>query len=179
MKPRGTRTLQVLHLHAGVIQADFKGCFIQLIAELNQRPQFAFVDLHVIEVDISKTVRGEPALVHDWHQHLDFIAAGCHVVIALPVYASFSRAHRATMTGPRPITDKTWPRGKPGLTAEERILVDAENMIADFTIAAVTAASKARVLTFFACPEDLRRTWRGNPASIWQRQSFSYWKVPP
>ena len=176
--PRGTRKLQVLHIHAGVITADFKGCLIQLIAEFNQRPQFAFVDLHVAEVDLSKKVHGEPALVQDWKHQLDFIKESCHIVIALPAYSSFSCARHATMSGPRPVRDKTWPRGKPGLTGEERILVDAENMMADFSIAAVGAAFASGSLVFFACPEDLGKTWRGNPASLWQWQSVRLLETP-
>ena len=101
-----------------------------------------------------------------------FIAAGCNVVLALPAYSWFSRARHASITGPRPIRDKTWPRGKPGLAAQECILVDAENLIAHFTIAAITAAGKARAFVFFACPEDSGRTWRGNPASLWQWQEI-------
>ena len=72
------------------------------------------------------------------------------------------------MAGPRPLRDASWPRGRPDLTEAERDKVNKANILTDFAIQALRAAAERNVLALLEFPEDLGKTAKGTPASIWR-----------
>ena len=74
--------------------------------------------------------------------------------------------------GPRPVRDSTWPRGRPDLTPVETKAVSDANVLADYAIQAMALAEAKGKFCLLEFPEDLGRTPRGTPASIWQDPSL-------
>ena len=95
------------------------------------------------------------------------------VVILSPPCGSWSRANYSDKPGPQPVRSREHPWGKPGLLHRDQLRARNGNEFVHFSIRAVVAAQSCkrrgrRVTTLWEHPEDLGRTRRGTPASVWQ-----------
>ena len=168
---RPLRPWQVIYLYPGVDgRADFQECFAALILEWNAASVFEFmVDLVWLEVDILSTEVATTLLSSvNRARLLAKISTHCDLLICDPAYNTFSRARHSGPEGPPPVRSVAWPRGLPSLAAGHRTLVDEANILMDFMLQAVKTAVISSALVFFRAPEDLGKTRRGTPASVWR-----------
>ena len=89
-------------------------------------------------------------------------------VIATAPCGGFSRAHYANTDGPPPLRSLLYPWGFPWLTGGPLRKTKLENTLVEFTIKTLQAAASVATLGLAEHPEDLGRTKKGDPASIWQ-----------
>ena len=90
------------------------------------------------------------------------------ILALLPPHATFSRLRHKSHRGPAPARDSTWPRGKPTLRASQQQAVQDESAITDYCCALLADLRNRPVTVMLQAPEDLGRTPRGTPASIWR-----------
>ena len=173
---------RVLYLFAGVArQADFGDALRSVVELWNSDASARPIELQLIEVD---TLRG--GLDHNLldegkrTEFLSRISAGeFDVVMVAPPCNTYTRAVFREGPGPKPIRDKTWPRGFPWLEGDARVRAEEGNVLVDFAISALAAAASATHSEEWRCtrgwlefPEDLGAAHLGQPASIWQRSDL-------
>lgn len=95
------------------------------------------------------------------------------VLIHSPPCGSWSRSNWANDSGPQPCRDRQHPWGLPGQKPAQQRRAEKGNVFVKFTIRALKASHEARargfqIASLLEHPEDLGRTHRGEPASIWQ-----------
>ena len=151
-------------------RADFQDCFVALTREWNASSDFEFVvDLVRYEIDVLNTDVTTSLLPSvNRARLLAKISTNCDICISTPAYATFLRARHSSPTGPPPVRNVSWPRGLPRLAVGHRSAVDDANILMDFALQAVNIAAASYSLVFFDAPEDLGRTRRGTPASVWR-----------
>mgnify|MGYP003333509867 CR=1 FL=1 len=93
--------------------------------------------------------------------------------ILSPPCGTWSRANWANDLNPRPCRDKDHPWGFPNQKRQQQRRAETGNEFVHFAIRALEAAEEAkrrghRIRSLLEHPEDLGRTPRGTPASIWQ-----------
>ena len=88
---------------------------------------------------------------------------------ASPPCGSFSRSRSANNMGPRPIRSKAFPRGFPWLQGSSLLQAKIANTLVDFTAEVLAAQMDTSPgLTILEHPEDLGKTGKDIPGSIWQ-----------
>ncbi len=101
------------------------------------------------------------------------VAAACGVLTT----STWSRLRHASMEGPPPVRNSSWPWGLPWLTDGDRREVEKSNDQLRNVLAVLQRArerSPSAVLTFWH-PEDLGRARFGRPASPWQLREVRRW----
>ena len=96
-----------------------------------------------------------------------------HFCICSPPCGTWSRSNWANNSGPQPCRDRKHPWGIPGQRRSQQKRADMGNEFIHFAIRMIKAAGDARHRGFMCRsllehPEDLGRTHRGTPASIFQ-----------
>ena len=94
-----------------------------------------------------------------------------HYVLAAasPPCGTFSRSRSANNKGPRPVRSMTYPRGFPWLKVSSLIQARCANTLVDFTAEVLSAQmGTSPGLTILEHPEDLGKTGKDVPGSIWQ-----------
>ena len=171
VKHRPSQTLTAYYLHAGSDgRADVMECLVQLTNEFNGKASFdVVIDLRVHEVDLllggsslDLETPGRKACI------LASLAADAQLVFITPPYRSLARARHCNHAGPKPLRDKTWPRGRPRLQQADQALVDVENVAIDFIMEVLHLAGEKNITAMLEAPEDLGKARLGVPASIWQ-----------
>ena len=107
----------------------------------------------------------------DAGRRADYLArlrAMVEVLINSPPCDTFSRARHSAMPGPPPVRDWQRQRGFNNLAPWAQKSVQDANTLADFALEAMHVAADAGVLAVREFPEDLGRTHRGTPASLWR-----------
>ena len=111
------------------------------------------------------------------------------IVIHSPPCGSWSRANYANNLPPKPCRSQRHPWRFPHNSLAQRKRAEKGDIFVHFTIRAIQAAQRAKargfqVASLLEHPEDLGRTHRGEPASIWQlpdlRSAFGcgrFWAV--
>ena len=95
------------------------------------------------------------------------------VQILSPPCGTWSRANWANDLKPQPCRDRTHPWGFPNQKRQQQQRAETGNEFVHFAIRALAAGEEAksrghRIRSLLEHPEDLGRTPRGTPASIWQ-----------
>ena len=169
-KPRPSQTLTAYYFHAGGDgRADVMECLIQLTTEFNKDATFDFaIDLRVHEVDL--LLGGSTLDLQAPGRKASILSAlsDAHFVFITPPYKTFARARHCNHAGPKPLRDKTWPRGRPRLQQADREAVQLENVVLDFIMDVLHLAGEKNVPALLEAPEDLGKARLGIPASIWQ-----------
>ena len=153
---------RILYLFAGrQRQADLEDALLACVKGFNESSTQFFIHLALIQVD---TLRGGAA--HDLQsleRQQDHIAAILRgefdLVLVAPPCNTFSRAVFSNHPGPRPIRDRTWPRGFPWLEADKRMLADEANNLVD---------SASLILPLLRCGA-LRQESRARQSPAWRR----------
>ena len=109
-----------------------------------------------------------------------------HITIFAPPCGSFSRSSYANNLKPQPVRSREHPWGYPWNHGGDRKRAEKGNEFVLFALRGIRAAQQAKrrghwVRSFLEHPEDLGRTPRGTPASIWQfedtRKAFGEFKA--
>ena len=96
-----------------------------------------------------------------------------HLAAASPPCGSFSRSRSANNRGPRPIRSKKFPRGFPWLQGSSLVQARCANILVDFTAEVLAAQMETSPgLTILEHPEDLGKTGKDVPGSIWQLENI-------
>ena len=95
-----------------------------------------------------------------------------HLAAASPPCGSFSRSRSANNQGPKPVRSREFPRGFPWLRGAALKQTKLANILVDFTTRVLAAQMEnCPGLTILEHPEDLGRTGRDVPGSIWQLEN--------
>ena len=170
VEPReGFPTLRVAYFFAGTHR---KGSIADQFAKLCRESGYG---LKVCEVDIH--VGGSDHDLLDRDKQEEWLArirdGDFDFVILSPPCASWSRSQYANNLKPQPVRSKKHPWGLPGLLKADRRRAETGNTFILFAIRAIVTATEAKrrgvyIRTLLEHPEDLGKTPRGTPASIWQ-----------
>ena len=165
----GHRTLKVAYFFSGIKRKASIGNSLRKLCESSG------TGLIVHEVDIlvggSEHDLMDPSSQDDWMSRVE--AGEFDVCIYSPPCGSWSRANWANDDGPQPCRNRAHPWGIPHQRAKQKERADNGNRFVHFAIRGIEAAARSKlagrdVFSLLEHPEDLGRTHRGQPASIWQ-----------
>ena len=165
-------SLRVTYLFTGQAwHADVGQCFRKLLLEFTNLPDSGFkATLAFREHDLlPNDAIIDQALAT---KVLDGVRDACDILFVLPDLPTFARSRHSHRTGPRPVRDKAYPRGRPLLQPSEKEAVQRDNDVLDFARLALTTAFNAGAHFLFGIPEDLGKSTRGTPASPWQDEGM-------
>ena len=83
------------------------------------------------------------------------------ISLVSPPCNTHSRARHANTDGPRPVRDKTWPGGRPGLTDKEQFAAQQANVLADYSLEDMGKAADASAIAWMEFPEDFGKAALG------------------
>ena len=161
----GARTVRVLYLFAGARRKS------GLARSLRLACKGTGVKIIVEEIDILRGGRRHDLLRKVYRNKiLVKVRKGNYFLTAAsPPCGSFSRSRSANNRGPRPIRSRTFPRGFPWLQGSSLLQARVANTLVDFTAEVLSAQMDTSPgLTLLEHPEDLGKTGKDVPGSIWQ-----------
>ena len=165
----GRTTLKVAYFFSGI------RCKASIAEALNNLCLDSGIEVEFTEIDI--LVGGAAHDLFDKQKQDDFLRAvedgHYRMCILSPPWGTWSRANWANKAGPQPCRTRKNPWGLPGQTASQQRRADKGNEFVPFALRGIRAAQQAKrrghwVRSFLDHPEDLGKTPRGTPASIWQ-----------
>lgn len=156
--------VKVVYLFAGKQRKADIGEFLRA-AEQQGR-----IALELKEFDIERTADHDLTNQALWAEIFTLIESGEWTVIVSPPCNTFSRARFQFLAypGPKPVRNRTWPKGFPWLNNRDRKLVDEANF---FVLNSVEAARRALHYNghfLLEHPEDLGQVQGECPGTIWQ-----------
>ena len=162
-------TLRVAYFFSGV---ERKASIAEFLKSLCEKEGYG-LELHEIDTLVGGEAHDlmSPEVQDTW---IDRIEGGeFDVLFHSPPCGSWSRSNWANDSGPQPCRDRQHPWGLPGQKPAQQRRAAKGNVFVKFTIRALRASQEARarghqVVSLLEHPEDLGRTHRGEPASIWQ-----------
>lgn len=165
----GCPTLKVAYVFGGIFR---KASVFEYLNEFCSKAGFGleFYEVDVLvggsEHDVMDVETQEP-----WIARIESGEFDC--VILSPPSGSWSRANWANNDGPQPCSDRSHRWGLPGQRRQEQRRADNGNKYILFAIRAIHSTRSAvtdngKVFVLLEHPEGLGRTYRGEPASIWQ-----------
>ena len=165
----GQRTLRMAYFFSGVKRKCSVGEHLKTLCEKQG------LGLQIFEVDV--LVGGSEHDLLDgptqdkWIARLEDGEFDC--ILLSPPCGTWSRANWANDSGPKPCRNRRFPWGIPHQRRGQQRRATSGNEFIHFSIRAIKAAQTAKRKGFMVrCvlehPEDLGRTHRGEPASIWQ-----------
>ena len=173
----GQRTFTIAYFFSGIKR---KASIGNSLRKLCMAHGFGLV---VHEVDIlvggSEHDLMDPSAQDTWMGRVEAGEFDC--CIYSPPCGTWSRANWANDDGPQPCRNRAHPWGIPHQRAKQKARADNGNRFVHFAIRGIEAAARSKsagrdVFSLLEHPEDLGRTHRGQPASIWQlpelRQAF-------
>ena len=156
--------VKVIYLFAGKQRKADIGEFLRT-AEQQGR-----ITLELKEFDIERAADHDLTNQDLWADIFTLIESGEWTVIVSPPCNSFSRARFQFLDypGPKPVRNRTWPKGFPWLNNRDREMVDEANF---FVLNCVEAARRALLHNghfLLEHPEDLGQVRGECPGTIWQ-----------
>ena len=156
--------VKVVYLFAGKQRKADIGEFLRA-AEQQGR-----ITLELKEFDIERTADHDLTNQGLWAEIFTLIESGEWTVIVSPPCNTFSRARFQFLAypGPKPVRNRTWPKGFPWLNNRDRKMVDEANF---FVLNSVEAARRALHYNghfLLEHPEDLGQVQGERPGTIWQ-----------
>ena len=176
--PEGAPKMRVAYFFSGTKRRASIG---ECLAVLCRKAGIGLV-MHEVDTMVGGKAHNllDKAAQEDWLSRIhdgDF-----DMCIHSPPCASWSRAPFSDDKPPQPVRNKAHPWGIPWLLKAEQDKARDGNEFVHFTLRALAAAKQAndhghRVRSLWEHPEDLGRTHRGVPASVWQlkatREAFA------
>ena len=158
------RTLKVMYLFAGKRRQSDVGSLLRAAEEAGQ------FNLVLKEIDIE---RGPDHDLRDeqlWESIFAELQQGDWFLIVSPPCNSFSRARfqYRKHPGPRPLRNRTWPKGFPWLSRHNKQIVEEANSFIEQCLAACRFSAAAGGKFLLEHPEDLGLVEGEHPGSIWQ-----------
>ena len=95
--------------------------------------------------------------------------------LLLPSTASWSRARSMGRQGPRALRSRAWPWGVPGLTEEQRRVVEEDNDHLRLTLEVAELLRQQYVPWVLSFPEQFGSTEGETPATIWDLEELVRW----
>ncbi len=158
------KTLKVMYLFAGKRRQSDVGSLLRAAEKAGH------FNLVFREIDIE---RGPDHDLRDkqlWESIFAELQQGDWFLIVSPPCNSFSRARfqYRKHPGPRPLRNRTWPKGFPWLSRRNKQIVEEANSFIDQCLAACRFSVAAGGGFLLEHPEDLGLVEGEHPGSIWQ-----------
>eukprot|EP00435_Cladocopium_sp_Y103_P074800 s19_g51.t1 len=160
-------TVKLMYLFAGKSRRSDVAAF------LRQAEAAGKCHLILKEFDIERSPDHDLRNAALWKEIYSTLEEGGWTVIVSPPCNTFSRARfQVQHPGPKPLRNRTWPRGFPWLSDFHRSKVDEANFFVDqcFHACEVAVAHKGHFI--LEHPEDLGVVHGEHPGSIWQWQEL-------
>ena len=156
--------VNVIYLFAGKQRKADIGEF------LKAAEQRGLVKLQLKEFDIERQADHDLTNQDLWSEIFTLIESGNWVVIVSPPCNTFSRARFQFLKhpGPKPVRNRTWPRGFPWLSGRDRVAVDEANFFVTKSIEAASKSLQHGGHFLLEHPEDLGQVQGECPGTIWQ-----------
>ena len=128
--------------------------------------------IHLVlkEIDIERGPDHDLRDEHLWESIFAELQQGDWFLIVSPPCNSFSRARfqYRKHPGPRPLRNRTWPKGFPWLSRRNKQIVEEANNFIEQCLAACRFSAVAGGKFLLEHPEDLGLVEGEHPGSIWQ-----------
>ena len=156
--------VNVIYLFAGKQRKADIGEF------LKAAEQRGLIKLQLKEFDIERQADHDLTNQDLWSEIFTLIESGNWVVIVSPPCNTFSRARFQFLKhpGPKPVRNRTWPRGFPWLSGRDRVAVDEANFFVTKSIEAASKSLQHGGHFLLEHPEDLGQVQGECPGTIWQ-----------
>ena len=156
--------VNVIYLFAGKQRKADIGEF------LKAAEQRGLIKLKLKEFDIERQADHDLTNQDLWSEIFTLIESGNWVVIVSPPCNTFSRARFQFLKhpGPKPVRNRTWPRGFPWLSGRDRVAVDEANFFVTKSIEAASKSLQHGGHFLLEHPEDLGQVQGECPGTIWQ-----------
>ena len=156
--------VNVIYLFAGKQRKADIGEF------LKAAEQRGLIKLQLKEFDIERQSDHDLTNQDLWSEIFTLIESGNWVVIVSPPCNTFSRARFQFLRhpGPKPVRNRTWPRGFPWLSGRDRVAVDEANFFVTKSIEAASKSLQHGGHFLLEHPEDLGQVQGECPGTIWQ-----------
>ncbi len=156
--------VNVIYLFAGKQRKADIGEF------LRAAEQRGLISLQLKEFDIERQSDHDFTNQDLWSEIFTLIESGNWTVIVSPPCNTFSRARFQFLRhpGPKPVRNRTWPRGFPWLNSRDRKAVDEANFFVTKSIEAAKKALQHDGHFLLEHPEDLGQVQGECPGTIWQ-----------
>ena len=156
--------VNVIYLFAGKQRKADIGEF------LRAAEQRGLISLQLKEFDIERQSDHDLTNQDLWSEIFTLIESGNWNVIVSPPCNTFSRARFQFLRhpGPKPVRNRTWPRGFPWLNSRDRKAVDEANFFGTKSIEAAKKALQHGGHFLLEHPEDLGQVQGECPGTIWQ-----------
>ena len=161
----GIREARVLYLFAGARRRS------GLAKSLRIACKDTGIRVVVDEIDILRGGRQHDLLRRAYREKIMAkVRQGYYqLAAASPPCGTFSRSRSANNRGPKPIRSKAFPLGFPWLQGSSLMQARCANTLVDFTAEVLAAQMETSPgLTILEHPEDLGKTGKDVPGSIWQ-----------
>ena len=137
---------------------------------LRSAEQRGLISLQLKEFDIERQSDHDLTNQDLWSEIFTLIESGNWIVIVSPPCNTFSRARFQFLRhpGPKPVRNRTWPRGFPWLNSRDRKAVDEANFFVMKSIEAAKKALQHGGNFLLEHPEDLGQVQGECPGTIWQ-----------
>ena len=157
-------TMNVVYLFAGKQRKSDIGEF------LRKAEQQGLIKLQLREFDIERQADHDLTNQDLWSEIFTLIESGNWIVIVSPPCNTFSRARFQFLTypGPKPVRNRTWPKGFPWLNNRDRKAVDEANFFVTMSVEAARRALQHGGHFLLEHPEDLGQVQGECPGTIWQ-----------
>ena len=158
------RTLKVMYLFAGKRRQSDVGSLLRAGEEAGH------FNLVLKEIDIERGPEHDLRDKQLWESIFAELQQGDWFLIVSPPCNSFSRARfqYRKHPGPRPLRNRTWPKGFPWLSRHNKQIVDEANSFIEQCLAACRISAAAGGKFLLEHPEDLGLVEGEHPGSIWQ-----------
>ena len=156
--------VNVIYLFAGKQRKADIGEF------LRAAEQRGLISLQLKEFDIERQADHDLTNQDLWSEIFTLIQSGNWIVIVSPPCNTFSRARFQFLKhpGPKPVRNRTWPRGFPWLSGRDRKAVDEANFFVTKSIEAAKKAVQHGGHFLLEHPEDLGQVQGECPGTICQ-----------
>ena len=156
--------MKVIYLFAGKRRHSDVGSFLRKLADAGR------IELQLHEIDIERSQEHDLRRQDLWDDIHSKLEQGGWFLIVSPPCNTFSRARFQwrKYPGPRPLRNRTWPKGFPWLSNDNARIVEEANEFILQCIKACTAAVHSGGWYFWEHPEDLGLVQDEVPGSVWQ-----------
>ena len=156
--------VKVIYLFAGKRRHSDVGSFLRKLDAEGR------IELQLHEIDIERSKEHDLRKQELWDNVHELLRQGGWFLIVSPPCNTFSRARFQwrKYPGPRPVRNRTWPKGFPWLSNENAKIVAEANEFIFQCLNACTVAVQCDGWYFWEHPEDLGLVQDEVPGSIWQ-----------
>lgn len=165
----GVPHVKVMYLFAGKRRHSDIGALLQ------QLQCSGVITLTLLEFDIERSESHDLSKQGLWDEIRGKLTSGKWFLIVSPPCNTFSRARFQWRRhpGPRPLRNKTWPKGFPWLAKVQAAAVSDANSFIEQCITSCRCVLDAGGWFLFEHPEDLGKVEDEHPGSVWQWEEMA------